>query len=639
MKPLLFFCALALTAPLTSTQVEHGGRAPSTLRPLRKAVPTARMAPVSAAALLAEDAAAPRTGALRFAEVLPVELGLTNAGVWEELGGGDRVWRLRLHSPGAKSIALVFARYQLPVGGELYVHSDDRRLTRGAYTELENQLDGTFAVRPVRGEAVTLEYFEPARARGRGELTLGLVAHDYRGVLDLIRTQDRSGSGSSGPCEIDVACPLGTGWDDQIDATVHVLALPGGLLCSGSLLNNTANDGTMLILSASHCGGLASAIFTFNFELPACGSGSAPTTNTLSGATQLVFDTVTDVQLVRVNVPQQPQPFPVYLAGWDRSDTPPASSVLIHHPAGDVKKISLDDDAPVRFQGFWRILDWEQGVSEGGSSGAPLFNPAKRFIGSLDSGSSSCVVPTDDDFCTRLATAWPLLEPYLDPLGTGAPTLDGLSLATVTPQVFSARAVVPAAIESLYPGQLRPVRIVGTGLTDTATLRIDGAPVAVERYLMGGHSWLALDPPQLGLGPHTLRLTQNGTNVDLPFSVVPPREPQLQVAEGNVGDPVFSFLGVDLLHADTPGHVHYCYWSTSNAPSIHPLLTLGLGNNFTSLLSCRIGAIPPSGWLAVHHAIRTGLLPAGTRVYTQSACVSHGSPLHTSGLQETEYQF
>ncbi|MEQ1892235.1 MAG: hypothetical protein ABL998_06810, partial [Planctomycetota bacterium] len=122
MKPLLFFCALALTAPLTSTQVEHGGRAPSTLRPLRKAVPTARMAPVSAAALLAEDAAAPRTGALRFAEVLPVELGLTNAGVWEELGGGDRVWRLRLHSPGAKSIALVFARYQLPVGGELYVH-------------------------------------------------------------------------------------------------------------------------------------------------------------------------------------------------------------------------------------------------------------------------------------------------------------------------------------------------------------------------------------------------------------------------------------------------------------------------------------------------------------------------------------
>jgi hypothetical protein len=52
-----------------------------------------------------------------------------------------------------------------------------------------------------------------------------------------------------------------------------------------------------------------------------------------------------------------------------------------------------------------------------------------------------------------------------------------------------------------------------------------------------------------------------------------------------------------------------------------------------------VGAIPPAGWLAVHHAIRTGLLPAGTRVYTQTACVNHGLPLHTSGLQETEYQF
>jgi len=315
--------------------------------------------------------------------------------------------------------------------------------------------------------------------------------------------------------------------------------------------------------------------------------------------------------------------------------------VLIHHPAGDVKKISRDDDAPAKFQGFWRILDWEQGVSEGGSSGAPLFDPARRFVGNLDSGSSSCVVPTDDDFCTRLATVWPLLEPYLDPLGTGVLTLDGLDLDTVVAQPFSARAVVPAAIESLYPGMLRPVRVVGTGLSDAAVLRIDGALVAAERFLPGGHSALTLDPPQLGLGPHTLRITQNGTSVDLPFSVVPPAGPRLQVAEGNVGDPVFSFLGVDVLHADTPGHVHYCYWSTSSVPSVNSWLSLALGNNFTALASCRVGAIPPAGWFGVHHAIRNGFLPATTRVYTQAACVNHGTgvPIPVSNLQETEYQF
>ena len=119
----------------------------------------------------------------------------------------------------------------------------------------------------------------------------------------------------------------------------------------------------------------------------------APSTNTIVGATQLVFDDASDVQLLRLNVPQAPQPFPVFLAGWDRTDVPPSSSVIIHHPAGDVKKISRDDDAPGRFQGFWRILDWEAGVSEGGSSGAPPFDaittnapPCSPKISGSDSG-------------------------------------------------------------------------------------------------------------------------------------------------------------------------------------------------------------------------------------------------------------
>jgi hypothetical protein len=329
----------------------------------------------------------------------------------------------------------------------------------------------------------------------------------------------------------------------------------------------------------------------------------------------------------------------VYLAGWDRSDVAPASSVIVHHPAGDVKKISLDDDPPAKSAGFWRILDWEQGVTEGGSSGAPMFDPAGRFVGNLDSGGSTCIVPTDDDFATRLAHAWPALEPYLDPRGTGQLVLDGLDLATVTPQPFDATAVVPSAVEALIPGVLRTVRVVGNGFTDATQVALDGVPLDASRWVRGGHAFLNLDLPQLVLGPHELAVHESGATRMLPFTIVPPDGPRLQVNEGIPLEPVFSFLGVDTLHSDVPGHVHYCYWSLSSVPSVHPLLALALGNNFTELLTCRVGTIPQSGTRAVHHSIAFGALPPGVRVYTQSACISHGRPFPASGLQVTEFQF
>jgi hypothetical protein len=201
-------------------------------------------------------------------------------------------------------------------------------------------------MRPLRGAALTLEYYEPARARGTGELELTAVAHDYRDVLrcssrrtaraaaQLRRVRDRRG------------LPAGRPVHDQIDATVHVLGLPSGLLCSGSLLNNTANDGSVLVLSAAHCGGLANAVFTFNFERPACGSGIAP---------QHEHDRGRDPARARRGARRAARA-PERAAGGAAVPGVPrrlgshgrAAELVGDHPppGGDVKKISLDDDAP-----------------------------------------------------------------------------------------------------------------------------------------------------------------------------------------------------------------------------------------------------------------------------------------------------
>jgi hypothetical protein len=602
------------------------------------------MLPVRADLLLAEDervAAGPDRHAnkpLRFAEVLEVDLGLTNSGAWEEIGGGDRVWRLRIHSPGAKSLALVFRRYHLPEGGELYVYDDRREIVRGAYTDLENPMSGEFAVRPLRGDALTLEYYEPNRARGTGELALSLVAHDYRGVLELLDPADRSGGGGQGNCEVDVNCALGNPWTDQINACVKVVSISGGAFCSGSLLNNTANDGSLLVLTAAHCGGLMSAVFTFNYERSGCRTGGAPTTNTITGAEPLIVATNRDVQLARLRVPQGSPGFPVYLAGWDRTNVPPASTVLIHHPGGVEKKISHDDDPPTQASAFWRILNWERGVTEGGSSGAPLFDPAGRFIGNLDSGSSVCPVP-NNDFCTRIASAWPYLAPYLDPLGTGQMTLDGLDLAQVTPQPFTVTSILPAQIDTLDPDPARTLRIIGSGFSESAEVMLSGIPLQPFYWSHSGYSFLNVSMPPLPVGQYMLGVRDNGVTMVQPLTVVGVTKPVLQVGFGTPEEPVWSTYGVDTYHADVPGHVHYCFWSLSNLPSVHPLLTLGIGNNWTDYRYCEITPIPARGYVKVHHPIRFQRLPFGTRVYNQAACISHGVPFGVSNIQSTIFQF
>ncbi len=72
------------------------------------------------------------------------------------------------------------------------------------------------------------------------------------------------------------------------------------------------------------------------------------------------------------------------------------------------------------------------GSTEGGSSGAPLYNQDMRVVGLLHGGYAACGDARADWF-GRFSVAWAgagssrtRLSDWLDPLATGAVTLDGL---------------------------------------------------------------------------------------------------------------------------------------------------------------------------------------------------------------------
>ena len=75
------------------------------------------------------------------------------------------------------------------------------------------------------------------------------------------------------------------------------------------------------------------------------------------------------------------------------------------------------------------------GVTEGGSSGSPLFNYDGQIVGTLTGGSSYCNTPTSPDVYGKMSYHWTSngtpnderLKPWLDPTNSGVTTLNGSS--------------------------------------------------------------------------------------------------------------------------------------------------------------------------------------------------------------------
>lgn len=423
-------CALLLACGVARAQVSYGGAPVSASTALAAEAPTETMPAVDAAALIAEDEAqSGKAVPYRFGTTMPVDFTLDNSGAWEPLSNGDRLWRLRIASPGAFSINLIFENYWLPGGASLFVYNDDRSVVLGSFTEANNETHGQFAIEPVPGEAITLEYLEPANAPA-GVLRVGEVIHAYRDLFDKAAFAGRTGQGgpkASGSCNINVNCPLGANFQDVKRSVARLLM--GNVLCTGSLINNTADDGTQYFITANHCysGNPATWVFQFNYESATC-VGTSGSPQSVSGAQLQTKSATGDHCLVRITS-AIPASYGVYLNGWDRSGIDPTMGTGIHHPQGDIKKICQDTDQVTKASfggtGCWHISDWEQGVTEGGSSGSPLYDQNKRYVGQLYGGQAACGF-LFNDYYGRLDVSWnTTLASFLDPLGTGATAING----------------------------------------------------------------------------------------------------------------------------------------------------------------------------------------------------------------------
>jgi len=488
----------------------------------------------------------------RFAVNLPVNAGITNpsekthpasglrqqaSGSWTTLSNGDRIWLFTIRAPGAKAITVYFDRFRIPEGGRLFVYNHDRSMVLGAFSDLNNNDEELFSTALIRGDQVTLEYDQPATLSDLPALHISEIAYAYRGVNE---TDGLTGFGSSGDCEVNVKCAEGDGWQDEQKgvARVAVKKLSNTYWCSGSLVNNTRQDQTPYFLTADHCGRGAKPadysqwIFYFNYLSATCANPSVePGFRAMTGSEKVatagdVAVGGSDFLLVLLNE-SIPDTFNVWFNGWNRNDVASPSGVGIHHPMGDIKKISTYTTPLIST--IWvhptKLTHWEvtwaatangHGVTEGGSSGSPIFDPDGRIVGTLTGGEASCdsAFLTRPDYYGKFSYSWDMngsdpsqrLDYWLDPDNTGVTVLDGIPLNIPEPELPSSNLLIfpnpTSGIVYLKTTLIQNLQDIPVTLLDTW-----GRPVASYMGSDDGSGQISLDVTSLPDGFYFIRLS------------------------------------------------------------------------------------------------------------------------------------
>jgi len=431
----VFFLTLNLFA-----QVDIGGEPYSSILELSelKQSELVSLPYVDVEALKAEDEHVDQVKDIpyRFGYNHEVDYSIENSGQWLNLEGVGRIWRLGLKSEDALTINLTFSNYNLPEGASLFIYDREKTEILGAYTSLNNQDHGRFATVFIPGDEVVLEYFEPNDVEYSGELELMWVTHAYRGPMDYTKA-----FGTSGDCNVNVACPESAGWEDQINS-VAMMVTGGNGFCTGTLINNTADDDIQYFLTADHCySDPGTWSFYFNWQSETCTNpATSPDFDAVTGAELRARDANTDFCLVEITE-EIPADYGVFYSGWNRTTDADIIETItgIHHPDGDIKKYSWAFGG-VTESGYgggggtthWEVGSWSDGTTtEQGSSGSGLWDANKRLIGQLHGGSAACG-NTLPDYYGRLGVSWTgggtdatRLSNWLDPTGTEPMTMDG----------------------------------------------------------------------------------------------------------------------------------------------------------------------------------------------------------------------
>jgi len=273
---------------------------------------------------------------------------------------------------------------------------------------------------------------------------------------------DFGNPGASAPCNINANCAGGNGWDNEKNS-IAIIVVDGAEQCTGSLIMNSCNTNIPYFLTANHCldaGNLPNWVFQFQTLSTDCATNTGWREDIqFNGCTLRANSAITDFALLQLNN-TPPVNSGLFYSGWSRQTTGNTSTTILHHPAGDLMKISRDINAPVTLNSLnrevWQ-LDLDLGIVQGGSSGAPYYNQNHQIIGQHFRRPDALILPVCNITVThggRFNVSWTgggtnatRLSNWLDPNNLGNITTTTTNVANlVTPINLGNPAILGAGV-------------------------------------------------------------------------------------------------------------------------------------------------------------------------------------------------
>jgi hypothetical protein len=347
---------------------------------------------------------------------------------------GSQIIVLIIKSSGASGIGVHFRNFALADGEEVYVYGASAdSIVFGPFTDKGPWGSGEFWSGTVDGDTVVIEFYKRTDENGQG-FEIFEISH----ILAELDWRLRSNEPDVLFCEVDASCYGGP----EKNAVARIVFNDNGVyLCTGTLLNDVAQDWTPYFLTANHCVNSQAVAQTVEaywfYQTTSCNSGVLRSwVHSPPGANLLATQDSNDFSLLRL---QNNAPGGAFFSGWTSTAQSTGTSVFgLHHPDGYIPPsipsylrrstgsiTNTNENCLGLVNGFG--IGWTSGTSEPGSSGSGLWNSNGYLVGVLSCGPAPPTCNRPWASYSKFANFYPQIRQYID---SGAPSAPLANRAT-----------------------------------------------------------------------------------------------------------------------------------------------------------------------------------------------------------------